>query len=340
MSEVKVCAIGTGRAGMVHAVNFRWHVPHARLVSVVDADAERAAQAAAELGLAGRGVPRLADALALDDVDAVVITTPTFTHAELVREAADHGLHVLCEKPMALSVEECDAMIGACERASVVLQLAFMRRFDPPFMQAKQQLDDGAIGAPIMVRSLTRGPGLPPAWANDMAASNGMLAEINSHDFDAVRWLAGSEYEEVHARAGALKRPDLRSTLPEFYDVAVVSAGMRNGAFGIIDGVCPSEYGYDARAEIVGERGLLFAGDIRSPGAARVTREGGAVGPHFTSWRERFAEAYRAEAGHFVDCIRAGGVPIVGGADGRAAVAAVVAANRSLREGRAVRVDA
>ncbi len=231
-------------------------------------------------------------------------------------------------------------MIGACERASVVLQVAFMRRFDPPFVQAKQQLDDGAIGAPIMVRSLTRGPGLPPAWANDMATSNGMLAEVNSHDFDTVRWLAGSEYEEVHARAGALKRPDLRSTLPEFYDVAVVSASMRNGAFGIIDGVCPSEYGYDARAEIVGERGLLFAGDIRSPGAVRVTREGGAVGPHFTSWRERFAEAYRAEAAHFVDCIRASATPVVGGVDGRAAVAAVVAANRSLRDGRAVKVDA
>ena len=340
MSEVKVCAIGTGRAGMVHAVNFRWHVPHARLVSVVDADAERAALAAAELDLAGHGVTRLADALALGDVDAVVITTPTFTHAALVREAAEHGLHVLCEKPMALTVQECDAMIGTCERASVVLQLAFMRRFDPPFVQAKQQLDDGAIGAPIMIRSLTRGPGLPPAWANDMATSNGMLAEVNSHDFDAVRWLAGSEYEEVHARAAALKRPDLRSTLPEFYDVAVVSAGMRNGAFGVIDGVCPSEYGYDARAEIVGERGVLFAGDIRSPGAARVTREGGAVGPHFTSWRERFAEAYRAEATHFVECIRNSAVPIVGGTDGRAAVAAVVAANRSLREGRAVKVDA
>jgi len=340
MSEVKVCAIGTGRAGMVHATNFRWHVPHACLVSVVDADAERAALAAAELDLAGRGVTRLSDALALGDVDAVVITTPTFTHAALVREAAEHGLHVLCEKPMALSVAECDDMVGACERASVVLQLAFMRRFDPPFVQAKQQIDDGAIGAPIMVRSLTRGPGLPPAWANDMATSNGMLAEVNSHDFDAVRWLAGSEYEEVHARAGALKRPDMRSTLPDFYDVAVVSAGMRNGAFGIIDGVCPSEYGYDARAEIVGERGLLFAGDIRSPGAARVTRDGGAVGPHFTSWRERFAEAYRAEATHFVDCVRNAAVPIVGGADGRAAVAAVVAANRSLREGRAVKVDA
>ena len=339
MSDVKVCAIGTGRAGMVHAVNFRWHVPHALLVAVVDADGERASQAALELQLE-RGFATLPEALAATDVDAVVITTPTFTHEPLVRAAAQHGLHVLCEKPMALTVRECDAMIAACGTAGVILQLAFMRRFDPPFVQAKRQLDEGAIGTPLMVRSLTRGPGLPPAWANDIATSNGMLAEVNSHDFDTVRWLAGAEYDEVHARAGALKRPDLLETLPDFYDVAVVSAAMTNGTFGIIDGVCPADYGYDARAEIVGSAGVLFAGDLRSPGAARFTRDGGAVGPHFTSWRERFAEAYRAEATHFVECIRAGSTPLVGGADGRAAVAAVVAANRSQREGRSIKVDA
>lgn len=339
MANVHMCAIGTGRAGMVHATNFRWRTPHAELVAVVDADSERAAAAAAELDLPGRGFTDLATALAATPIDAVVITTPTFTHAALVQQAAGHGLHVLCEKPMALTLAECDAMMRACERAAVTLQLAFMRRFDPPFVEAKRNLDEGTIGNVVMVRSLTRGPGLPPAWANDVRTSNGMLAEVNSHDFDAVRWLAGSEYAEVHARGAALKRPDLLVTLPDFYDVAVVSAVMANGSFGIIDGICPSEYGYDARAEIVGSRGVLFAGDIRSPGAQRVTREGGVVGPHFTSWRERFAEAYRAEASHFVESILAGTAPRVGGIDGRAAVAAVVAANRSLREGKAIRVD-
>lgn len=339
MANLKVCAIGTGRAGMVHATNFRWHVPFAELVAVVDADAARAAAAAAELDLGERGFTDLGGALAATDVDAVVITTPTFTHPALVAEAAGHGLHALCEKPMALTVSDCDAMVAACERASVTLQLAFMRRFDPPFVEAKRDLDAGLVGDVLLVRSLTRGPGLPPAWANDVRTSNGMLAEVNSHDFDAVRWLSGGEYVEVHARAAARKRPDLLATLPDFYDVAVVSAVMSNGAFGIIDGVCPSDYGYDARAEITGSSGVLFAGDLRRPGAQRVTREGGAVGPHFTSWRDRFAEAYRAEADHFVESVRAGVAPRVGGADGRAAVAAVVAANRSLREGRAVKVD-
>jgi scyllo-inositol 2-dehydrogenase (NAD+) len=339
MANLKVCVIGSGRAGMVHATNFRWHVRGAELTAVVDAEAERAAAAVAALDLPERGFRALAEALAVTPIDAVVVTAPTFTHETLVTEAAGHGLHVLCEKPMALSVAACDTMIAACDRAGVTLQLGFMRRFDPPFVTAKRGLDDGLVGEVLMVRSLTRGPGLPPAWANDVRTSNGMLAEVNSHDFDAVRWLTGAEYVEVHARAAARKRPDLLATLPEFYDTAVVSALMSDGSFGVIDGVCPSEYGYDARAEIVGARGVLFAGDTGPGGARRVTREGGAVAPHFTSWRDRFAEAYRAEATHFVECVGSGSAPRVGGVDGRAAVAAVIAANRSIREGRAVRVD-
>ncbi|CAN5683328.1 Gfo/Idh/MocA family oxidoreductase [soil metagenome] len=340
MAHVRVCAIGTGRAGMVHARNFRWHVPHAELVAVIDTNAASAATAALELDLPGRGFATLAEATAAVDVDAVVITTPTFTHEALVREAAAHGLHVLCEKPMALTVASCDAMIAACDRAGVLLQLAFMRRFDPPFVTTKRDLDTDLVGAPLIVRSLTRGPGLPPAWANDVATSNGMLAEVNSHDFDTVRWLGGADIVEVYARASARKRPDLLTELPDFYDTAIVSATLGNGVYAMIDGICPADYGYDARAEVVAERGVLFAGELRTDGSLRVTRDGGEARDHFVSWRDRFRRAYEAEAEHFVRCVRDGAVPSVGGIDGRAAVAAVVAANRSISQGRAVRVDA
>jgi scyllo-inositol 2-dehydrogenase (NAD+) len=340
MANVRVCAIGTGRAGMVHATNFRWRVPHAELVAVVDADTARAQAAAVELDLHGRGFTSLADATAACDIDAVVITTPTFTHEALVVDAASRGIHVLCEKPMALTVASCDAMMAACERGHVTLQLAFMRRFDPPFVTAKRDLDAGLVGAPLIVRSLTRGPGLPPAWANDLRTSNGMLAEVNSHDFDTVRWLGGADIVEVHARAAARKRPDLLTELPDFYDTAIVSATLTNGVFGMIDGICPAEYGYDARAEIVAERGVLFAGELQTASSTRVTREGGQAREHYLSWRDRFRRAYEAEAEHFVDRVRTGMAPAVGGLDGRAAVAAVVAANRSLKEGRSVRVEA
>jgi len=324
---------------MVHAENFRWRVPHAELVAVVDADATRAAEAAASLDLSGLGFGDLPSALASGAIDAVVIPTPTFTHRDLAVQAAAAGLHVFCEKPMALTLAECDDIVTACERARVNLQVGFMRRFDPPFVSAKRDLDAGAVGDPMLVRSLTRGPGLPPAWANDVTRSNGMLAEVNSHDFDTVRWLGGSDIVEVHAVSAALKRPDMRESLPSFYDTAVVTAVLASGAFGVIDGICPADYGYDARAEVVGSAGVLFVGDLHDSSSLRFTREGGGVTGHFVSWRERFKRAYELEAEEFVDSIRESRAPVVGGSDGRAAVAAVLAARASLAEGRMQRVE-
>lgn len=324
---------------MVHAENFRWRVKHAELVAVVDADADRVSQAAASLDLPGRGFTDLPAALAAADLDAVIITTPTFTHRDLAVQAANSGLHVFCEKPMALTLAECDDIMNSCERNGVKLQVGFMRRFDPPFVSAKRDLDAGLVGNPLLVRSLTRGPGLPPAWANDVRRSNGMLAEVNSHDFDTVRWLGGSDIVEVHAMSAALKRPDLRETLPDFYDTAVVTAVLASGAFGVIDGVCPADYGYDARAEVVGSAGVLMVGELRDTSSLRYTREGGGVRGHYLSWRERFKRAYELEAEEFVACIEEGRDPRVGGADGRAAVAAVLAARSSLAEKKAVRVE-
>src|SRR5690606_6258622 len=180
---------------------------HAALVAVVDADATRAAEAAASLDLSGLGFGDLPSAPASGAIDAAVITTPTFKHRDLAVQAAAAGLPVFCETPMALTLAECDDIVTACERARVNLQVGFMRRFDPPFVSAKRDLDAGAVGDPMLVRSLTRGPGLPPAWANDVTRSNGMLAEVNSHDFDTVRWLGGSDIVEVHAVSAAVKRP-------------------------------------------------------------------------------------------------------------------------------------
>ena len=333
---VRVCVVGTGRAGMVHARDFRWRVPHARLEAVVDSDHERARQAATELDLGGAYYASLETALGSARFDAVVITTPTFTHAHLTVMAARAGKHVLCEKPMALTLDECDRMIEAARSAGVILQMAFMRRFDPPFVAAKQQIDEGLIGQPLIVRSLTRGPGLPPPWARDIRNSNGMLAEVNSHDFDTIRWLTGGNYTSVYAQANALKAPDLREQFPGFYDTAVVTLGLDNGAFGMLDGVCPVDYGYDARAEVVGAEGVLFIGELREMALTRVTRKGGLAERHFLSWPARFEQAYVGEAQHFVDCIRNGEQPAVGGPDGRYALEAVLAANQSIRTGQPV----
>ena len=307
---------------MVHAGNLRRLVPGAALAALVDVEATRTEEAARELELGDSSVFRtLEQALHSTQIEAVVITTPTFTHAELAVTAAGAGLHVFCEKPMALTIEECDRITEAANRSGVILQIGFMRRFDPAFRDAKHQIEQGMIGRPLVVRSLTRGPGLPPAWACDPRTSNGMLAEVNSHDFDTVRWLSGADVTRVFARAGAFKAPHLKERYPDFYDTAVVTLELDSGAFGMVDGICPADYGYDARAEVVGTEGVLLIDEGQFP-----------------SWQERFKSAYIKEAEHFVACIRNERQPTVGGADGRAALAAVLAANESIHTGRPVSV--
>jgi myo-inositol 2-dehydrogenase/D-chiro-inositol 1-dehydrogenase/scyllo-inositol 2-dehydrogenase (NAD+) len=335
--ELGVCVVGAGRAGMVHARNYRWNVPRARLAALVEPDPDHAAAAAAELGFPAEAVfATLADALERGSFDAVVITTPTFTHADLVVAAARAGKHVLCEKPLALTLEECDGIDAAVTDAGVVFEMGFMRRFDPPFVEARRLIGDGRIGPPIMIRSLTRGPGLPPPWANDPRTSNGMLAEVNSHDFDTVRWLMNAEIVSVFARAAALKVPHLRQQHPGFYDSAAVVLELSSGALALIEGVCPATYGYDARAEVVGTEGVLTVGGLDGVAVSSVRADTGVQRPTFPSWRERFAAAYTDEDRHFVRRILDGGDQRAGSIDGRRALEAVLAANEAIRSGRAV----
>jgi scyllo-inositol 2-dehydrogenase (NAD+) len=333
MTRLRVGLVGAGRAGAVHAANLADYAARAEVAVVVDESREAAEELARRFGAAA-----LVD---LDDafgrVDALVISTPTFTHRELAVRAAEAGKHIFCEKPMALTVAECDEMITAAEGAGVLLQIGFMRRFQPEFVEARRRIEAGDVGAPMVIKSLTRGPGLPPPWAWDIERSNGMLAEVNSHDFDCVRWLAGAEIERVYAEVTHLKGRERGVDADDFYDSAVVSLRFDSGAVGTIDGTCPADYGYDARVEVVCSRGLLVVGDLRGTAIVEVRdRDVGTVAPLHRTWPDRFRDAYRAEVRAFVDSVLAGEAPAVTGVDGRAAVAAVRAANRSWRERRPV----
>ncbi len=332
MTAVRICLVGAGRAGMVHARNYQQNVPDASVVAVVDADLGRAKMAARELGveLCFANINR---AIQEAEFEAVCIATPTFTHAEVAIAAAQAGKHVFCEKPMAITLEECQAMIDVAQEAGVRLQIGFMRRFDPSFMAAKQKIEEGAIGEVMIVKSLGRGPGLPPRWACDPQTSNGLLAEVNSHDFDSIRWLADSEYERVYAEADNFKCPDLQAEFPTFFDNAIVSLRMQNGVMALMDGTCPATYGYDARMEILGSQGVMLIGDLPYLKVTTCTKESGVVVPTAPSWRNLFREGYIAEARHFVHCVLSGEEPRVTGEDGKRAVEIVLAANLSIETG-------
>jgi len=337
-SPVRVCLVGAGRAGSLHANSLVNHVPEARLTAIVDS----VPQTLEETGLAYGLEPEmrfetLEIAIEKSQFDAVVITTPTFTHHSLAVQAAEAGKHVFLEKPMSLTLVECDAIIASTHRMGVKLQLGFMRRFDPEFSAAAQRIKAGEIGRPMLVKSLTHGPGLPPRWAWDLKKSNGMLAEVNSHDWDTVRWLMGSDYERVYAEIANFKGDSHNISSPDFYDNALVSIRFENGGLGSISGICPCGYGYDARVEIVGDKGIMQIGELQGQAVIICTnRDQGLITPVFRTWPERFAWGYINEMQSFIHNIRADQAPLVGGEEGRWAVAGVLAATKSFLEQRPV----
>jgi myo-inositol 2-dehydrogenase/D-chiro-inositol 1-dehydrogenase/scyllo-inositol 2-dehydrogenase (NAD+) len=323
---------------MIHARNFATgRVADARVVAIVEPAAEIRQQRASELQLEQVYADYRA---AMNDprVDAVVVTTPSENHCSIVLAAARAGKHILCEKPMGMTAAECDAMIAAVEQAGVKLQIGFMRRFDAGFVAAKQRIDSGEIGAVVQVKSLTHGPTTPKPWMYDIRKSNGPLSEVNSHDIDTIRWLSGSEFEEVHAIAGNYRSPAAREQYPDFYDNVILSARLADGKQALIMGAQGVQYGYDARCEVLGEKGLVTVGSLA---ANSVTTHGvtGSTTPIVHSWMDLFADAYRAEDEDFVSCILEDRQPRATGGDGRAAVMVVNAGNRSIVERRPVRLS-
>jgi myo-inositol 2-dehydrogenase/D-chiro-inositol 1-dehydrogenase/scyllo-inositol 2-dehydrogenase (NAD+) len=327
---LQVAVVGAGRAGLVHARNFAAGVPGGRLAALADPDPGALAGAADETGCE-RTYDDPLELVAADDVDAVVIASPTFTHAELATRALSAGKHVLCEKPLATTLAEAAAIEHAAAASDAVFLMGFMRRFDRSFASVKERIDAGEIGRPLLVRSTGRGPGLPPEWALDPTRSGGLIAEVNSHDLDSIRWFSGEEFETVYAVGRAAKRPDLAERFPGFVDVVLATFELSGGALAQLDGACPADYGYDARVEVYGSEGVAFAGDPRR-GSALVVRGGEAVAEPVRAWRDLFAEAYRAEDAHLVAAAGGSEEPRTSVQDGIRALEAVLAVNRSLAE--------
>jgi myo-inositol 2-dehydrogenase/D-chiro-inositol 1-dehydrogenase/scyllo-inositol 2-dehydrogenase (NAD+) len=328
--------VGAGRVGKNHSNSIVRHVPGGQIVALVDPVKEVLDATAAEFGIE-QSFERLDQAIEKLDFDAVVITTPTFTHKELAVQAAACQKHVFLEKPMALNLQECDDIIAATKKAGVILQLGFMRHFQPEFAAAAKRIAAGEIGRPMMVKSLTHGPGLPPAWARDLRTSNGMLAEVNSHDWDTVRWLMGSNLERVYTEVANFKGPANHVDTPNFYDNVLVNVRFESGGLGMISGICPAGYGYDARVEITGELGIMQIGELEGqPIVVCTNRDQGLITPIYRTWPERFKWGYILEMEHFVTCIQNETPPEVGGEEGRWAVAGVLAGTRSFLEERPV----
>jgi len=335
MKKVKFCLIGAGRAGMVNARNFEFNIDESEVVAVVDPNLEAARKAAEELN-ANDYYGSFDEALIESDFDAVCIGAPTFVHCEAVVKAAEAGKHIYSEKPLCISLEEADKMEKVIKENKIKFQIDFMRRFDKNFLRAKKLIEDGVIGTPILIKSVGRGPGLPPEWYADLNKSNGLLAEVNSHDFDSMRWLIGSNFKQVYALADNFKLPQYKEKYPDFYDTAAVILKFENGVLGMVDGCCPATYGYDVRVEILGTEGMLQIGSKQAYSVLVWNKDKNLISEGNQSWKTLFKDAYEEGARHFVNCILTDSQPKVGIIDGKKAVEIVIAANKSIKIGKPI----
>ena len=335
--KLGICLIGCGRAGMIHARNYKNKVENARMVACVDAVEAAAKAAAEEMGIT-KYYTDYHEILNDPEVDAVVVVAPTDLHKQIVIDCAAAGKHIFCEKPMAMTVEECDEMIEACDKAGVKLQIGFMRRFDASFREAKRLVESGAIGDLVQIHSNTRGPSKPRPWMYDIKMSNGILAEVNSHDIDAVRWIAGSDIESVYAVAGNFRNPEAKEQYPDYYDSVLMNGTLKNGVHFCIDGAAYVQYGYDSKMEIIGTKGKINVGRSDKEFVHSTTAEGGTTTPFINSWMTLFIDAYLAEDTSFVNAVLNDTPVEVSGVDGRMAVATVEAGNCSITEKKIVTV--
>lgn len=322
--------IGAGRIGRLHAENIVRHLPEVRLTWVADVIPEVAAKTSRELGIEN-WTRDYRQVLEDPKVQAVLVCTSTDTHAEIITAAADAKKHIFCEKPLALDLRQIERALAAVDKAKVILQVGFHRRFDPNFQHIKQMLEQGKIGRPWLLKITSYDPA-PPSLSY-IRASGGIFLDMTIHDFDMARYLIG-EVEEVHAVGAALVDPAIESAGDK--DTVIVLLRFKTGALGVITNCRKAVYGHDQRIEVLGEKGGLFADNPKPHTILLADVEGYHSGALHHFFIERYREAYIAEIRAFVQAVREGKEPPVTGWDGKIAVVMGYAAKKSLEERRPV----
>jgi myo-inositol 2-dehydrogenase/D-chiro-inositol 1-dehydrogenase len=331
---LNVAVIGCGRIGRLHAENLATRIRGARLVATADVAVNFAKEVAAQLHV-GKATGDYRELLADAAIDAVAICSSTDTHSRIIQEAAAAGKHVFCEKPIDYDLARIGAALAAVEKAKVKLQIGFNRRFDPSFAKVRELVATGAVGQPHVIRITSRDPGPPPL--EYIKVSGGIFLDMTIHDFDMVRFLSGSEAEDVYAIGDALVDPAIRDAGD--VDTAIVTMRLKNGALATIDNSRKAIYGYDQRIEVFGSKGSASAGN-RTPDAHVLADAAGvheAKPLHF--FLERYAEAYVIEMRAFVAAVLNDRTPPATGVDGLQPVIMGLAATKSLREGRPVKLS-
>jgi myo-inositol 2-dehydrogenase/D-chiro-inositol 1-dehydrogenase len=322
---------GAGRIGRMHAENLARR-SDAKLLYVVDTKPAAAKALAVPLGA------RQADAATVfsdPQVQAVLIASSTGSHAELSIAAARAGKAIFCEKPVDLTMAKTELCIREVERAGVPMFVGFNRRFDPSFRALKARLDAGEIGRLEQVIITNRDPGLPDL--RFLRTSGGLYLDFTIHDFDMARWLLGEEPVEVFAWGAVLVDKRVK-TVGKDIDSAMLLLRTATGKMCHINNTRRAVYGYDQRIEVLGEKGMLRAENLAPTTVEQFGAAAACADNPWPNFQTRYAAAYAAEVGSFIQSVERREPAEVGPRDGRQVLVLAEAARESSRSGKPVKI--
>ena len=328
---MRIGLLGAGRIGQIHGRSAAAH-KSASLAAVTDVDAKAAGAIAAETGASVAN--SIADIINDKSIDAILICTPTDTHADLIEQGAKAGKAIFCEKPVDLSAERVRACLKVVADTRAKLMIGFNRRFDPSFASLQKRLAAGEVGKPEIVTILSRDPAPPPV--SYITRSGGLFRDMMIHDLDMARFLLGEEPVEVSAMAACLVDPAIGQAGD--IDTAVVTLKTKSGRLAQISNSRRATYGYDQRIEVHGSGGLLRAHNQHATTVEKATGDGFASDPALHFFLQRYADAYRAEMDTFVTGVTEGKPLAPTGEDGLKALLLADAAEKSAKTGQSVRL--
>jgi myo-inositol 2-dehydrogenase / D-chiro-inositol 1-dehydrogenase len=323
---LRIGIVGAGQMGRYHVERLAGGVPEAQVVAVSDVFVEGAKQVAEQVG--ARAYSDGHELIADDQVDAVLIASPGFTHEEFTLACLAADKPVLCEKPLAPTIDTCLRVLEAeAAKPRRLVQVGFMRRYDEGFQSLKAAADAGRVGRPLLLHCRHRNADVPPGFTSDM-----MITDSVVHDIDVTRWLLG---QEIVAATVFKARPS--SLAPEgLQDPQMVVLETAGGVLVDVESFVTCQFGYDIRYELVGESGTVALGE--HPGVL-VRAEGRHQGPIPADYRERFGGAYQRELEEWVAGVLAGRVTGPSAWDGYATTAVAEAAVESQTKGGRVPVE-
>ena len=330
-ATTSIAILGAGRIGQVHADAVA-RVEGVSLAAIADPVVEAANFVRDKHRCAVKSIDEIE---ADGSIDAVIICTPTDTHADLIERFCRAGKAVFCEKPIDLDIERVRQCLTVVEETNGRLMVAFQRRFDPDFNALKSAIDAGRIGDVEMVTLTSRDPAPPPL--DYIRRSGGIFRDMTIHDFDVARWLLSEEVETVQAAASVLVDPEIGKA-GDFDSVNVILR-TASGKQCTITNSRRASYGYDQRIEVHGSKGSAAAENTHDARTIIADADGYHTPPLQDFFMSRYAAAYAAEIAAFAEVVKNGVEPPVTGRDGLLALALAEAAILSVAEGRVVAVS-